>query len=101
RRELDGERARERGEAGLGDGVNGVAPERTLGMDVDDVDDRARVLRELRSRLLADEERRAQVGADELFPVRKLDGTHLDREEARGVVDEEVEAAETLQRGRS
>ena len=72
RRELERERARERGEPGLGDAVERVALQRPLGVDVDDVDDRALVLRELRRRLLRDEERRAQVGADQLLPVRRL-----------------------------
>src|SRR6185503_16845947 len=60
-RELDGERARQGGEAGLGYAVERIALERPLGVDVDDVDDRALVLRQLRRRLLRDEERRAQV----------------------------------------
>src|SRR5690348_10722395 len=39
RRELDGEGARHGGKAGLGDAVDRIAFERTIGVDVDDVDD--------------------------------------------------------------
>jgi hypothetical protein len=56
------------------------------------------VLRELGRRLLRDEERRAQVGADQLLPVRGLDFAHRDGEEGRGVVHQYVEPAEGLDR---
>src|SRR5687768_15283586 len=93
-RELERERARERGEARLGDAVDRVALERALGMDVDDVDYGPGVLRQLGRRLLADEHGRAQVRADQLLPVRGLDRADLDRKEAGGIVHQQVEAAE-------
>ena len=61
RRELERERARGGGEAGLGDAVDRIALERALGVDVDDIDDLAPVLRELRRGRLRDEQRRALV----------------------------------------
>ena len=51
-------------------------------MDIDDVHDAAFVLGELRRRLLRNEERRAQIRADELFPVRRFNLAHLHRKEA-------------------
>src|SRR5262245_60719670 len=55
RREVDGERARERGEPRFGDAVDGVALERAVGVDVDDVDDRTLPFGEMRRRFLRDE----------------------------------------------
>ena len=68
-RELARERARERDEAGLGDRIDDVALERSLGVDVGDVDDRALRLAQRRCRGLREEQRRAQVGADQVVPV--------------------------------
>ena len=68
-------------------------------MDIDDVDDHAAILRQLGRRLLADEERCAQVGTDQLLPVRSLDLADRDREKGRGVVHQDVEAPEGVERG--
>src|SRR6185312_7769756 len=57
RRQLDRERPRERRKTRLGDAVERIALERALGVNVDDVDDRALVLRELGRGFLADEKR--------------------------------------------
>src|SRR5688572_15814548 len=65
-------------------------------MDIDDVDDRAPLPRELGRRFLRDEERRTQVGADELFPVRGFYRADVYGKKARGVVDEDVEPPEML-----
>src|SRR5205823_15051356 len=59
---------------------------------------RATPLGELRRRGLREEERRAQVGADEVVPFARADALEWRRVERRGVVDEAVEAAES--RGR-
>src|SRR5688500_725433 len=67
RRQLDCERARKRGDAGLGDAVQRVAFQRPFGVDVDDVYDGALVFRQVRRRLLRDEQRRAQVRAHQLL----------------------------------
>jgi hypothetical protein len=67
-------------------------------MDIDDVHDRALVLGQLRRGLLGDEEGRAQVRADELLPVRRLHRAHRHGEERRGVVHQDVQAPEALQR---
>ncbi len=94
RRELARERAGEPDEPGLGDRVDDEILERALGVDVGDVDDRALRLAQRRRRRLRQEQRRAQVGADQVLPV--LGGDVADRrlEERRRVVDQRVEAAE-------
>ena len=68
-------------------------------MDVDDVHDGTRVLGELGRRLLADEERRAQVRADQLLPVRRLDVADRHREKGRRIVHQHVQPAEGVHRG--
>ena len=99
RRELARERAREAHQPGLRGRVHDVALERPLGVDVGDVDDRALRLAQRRRGGLREEQRRLQVGADQVVrmppavmsPTRRL-------EERRRVVDERVEAAERLHR---
>src|SRR5258708_30220188 len=70
RRELDRKRARERGKPGLGDAVPPVALQGPLGVDVDDVADRAPVFRLLPRRFLPDKQRRSKVWSNTLLPVR-------------------------------
>ena len=98
RPELQRQRARHRDKTRLGDAVDRIALQRPLGVDVGDVHDRAALLPDGRRRLLREEQRRAQVGADQLIPVAGLDRPDGGGVEGRRVVDQHVEAAEALER---
>src|SRR5258708_6761015 len=74
-----------------------IAPERTLGVGIDDIDDDAGVLRKFRRRLLADEEGWPDIGADQLLPVRSLDLANPHRKKGRGVVHQDVEPREGIE----
>ena len=63
-------------------------------MDVDDVHDGAAGLAQVRRRALAQEERRAQVGADEVVPLAARDAPKGCGVEGRSVVHEAVQPAE-------
>ena len=52
----------------------------------------------MRRRGLREEERRAQVGADEIFPFGRGDRAERRRVEGRSIVDEAVEAAKGVRR---
>ena len=80
-------------------GVDGVVLHRQLGVDVDDVDDAAVLLPQLRRRRLRQEQRRLEIGADEVVPLLFRDLAHRRRIEARRVVDQRVEPPELLDRG--
>ena len=69
---------------------DGVAP-----VDVGKIHDRAAALGEERRGGLADEERRLEVGAEEIVPLRLGGGVDRGRVEARGVVDQHIERSET------
>ena len=99
RRELERERARQRGEPGLGDAVERVALQRPLGVDVDDVDDRALVLRQL----AAPPPAQMNSGARRFEPISssQCDGSIAPTatgKKRRGVVHQQVEPAEALER---
>jgi len=67
-------------------------------VDVDDVDDGAAGEREVRRRLLGEEQGSAQVRAEQLVPVARFDRADARGIERRGVVDEEIQAPEALAR---
>ncbi len=67
--------------------------ERTVGMDIDNIDDTAALGLEVRRRGLGEEEGRLEIGAHQIVPV--LFGNSADRSgvESRGVVDQNIEPA--------
>jgi len=71
-----------------------VPGERAQAMDVADVQDEARVLRERRRRCLRQEERRAQVRADQVVELVGRDCADGRRIEGGCIVDEHVETSE-------
>ena len=91
--QLPRERAGEAGEPGLRRRVDDVVLQRTLGVDVGDVDDRAVGLPQRRRRGLRQEQRRLEVGAHQVVPVGGVDLADRRRVERRRVVDQRVEAA--------
>ena len=95
RAELARERLREHDEPRLCRRVHRVSPERAPGVNVHHVDDEAARRAQRRRCGLREEQRRAQVRADEVVELRGSDGADGRRIESRSVVDEHVDAAVT------
>jgi hypothetical protein len=94
RPQLDGQGARQPRQAGLGGAVERVVLQRPLGVDVGDVHDGAARQGQVRGRRLGQEQRRLEVGADEVVPFALADRAERRGEEAGGIVHQRIEAAE-------
>ena len=90
------QRPRQHDEPGFGDAVDGVIAQRPHAVDVDDVDERAAAGAQRRRRSLRQEQRRLQVGADQVLPLRRCQGAERGRIKRRGIVDQKVQATEAL-----
>jgi len=99
RAELPGQGARQHRKARLGGAVHRVTLQRPQSMDVDDVDDESTPLGEARDRRLGEKQRRLQIGAHEVGPLRPGNLPHGGGSKARGVVDQHIQAAECSNRG--
>ena len=71
--QLPGQRARQHDQAGLRHAVHDVISKRALAMDIDDVQHRAASLAQCRRRCLRQEQRRAQIRADQILPALQGD----------------------------
>src|SRR3546814_9467995 len=78
----------------LGHAVDRVVAQRPLRVDVGHVDDRAPRGGQVRRGGLGEEERRARVAGEQDVPLRRRHRAQRRGAEARGVVDQRVEAAE-------
>jgi hypothetical protein len=63
-------------------------------MDVGDVHDAAAAALEMRRRRLREEQRRLEVGTDQVVPGRRVDSADFCGVEGRGVIHQRVEPAE-------
>ena len=68
-------------------------------MDVGHIDDAAARVAQSRCRGLRNEQRPAQIGADQVFPVPQRDFAHRGREEAGSIIDQDVEPTKALNDG--
>jgi hypothetical protein len=94
RAEFARERLRQHHERRLGGAIDRVPAERTQPMDVGDVEDQPPAPAQFRRGGLRQEQRRAQVGADEVLECVPRDLADRRRIEGGGIVDEHVERAE-------
>jgi hypothetical protein len=95
RPQFERQRARQPEQAGFRRAIQRIALERALGMDVGDVHDAAAAALEVGRRGLREEQRRLEVGADQVVPGRRVDSADFCGVEGRGVVHQRVEPAET------
>lgn len=91
--QLAGQRAGLHRETRFGDAVHRVVFERPLAVDVHDVDDAAALRLEVGRRGLGQKERRLEISAQQVVPVRLAHGPQRGGVKVRGVVNQHVEPA--------
>ena len=96
RRQLLCQRPRQPGQAGFGGVVQQVPVHRQLGMDIDDIDDAAVTATQFCRCRLGQEQRRFQVGADQVAPLLLVQLVQRRREKTGCVVHHGIKMAELL-----
>ena len=93
-RQLHRQRACQAEQAGFGRTVQRIAAQRTLGMDVEDIDDRTVACSQFRRERLRQKQRAAQVGADQRIPGRVVNVADGGGEKIRSIVYQTIETPE-------